>query len=93
MKKSSSKVSGKTARATTARKASRRRSGELRPHYEFDYSKSRPNRFAAKLADTAVAVVLDPDVASVFHSAETVNSFLRSAISAMPQERSAKKRR
>jgi hypothetical protein len=32
-----------------------------------------------------VAVVLDPDVASVFQSSESVNSLLRSLISALPQ--------
>jgi len=34
-----------------------------------------------------VAVVLDPDVASVFQSSESVNSLLRSVISALPQSR------
>ena len=32
----------------------------------------------------AKAVVLDPDVASVFESAESVNQLLRSVISAFP---------
>jgi hypothetical protein len=39
---------------------------EMRPHYDFDYSKSRPNRFAARLTKDTIAVVLDPDVATVF---------------------------
>jgi hypothetical protein len=96
MKKSSSKrpkVSGRTARATPRRKSSGHVSGDLRPDYEFDYSKSRPNRFAERLAGTQVAVVLDPDVATVFQSAEAVNTFLRSAISAMPQDGAGKKPR
>jgi hypothetical protein len=66
---------------------------EMRPHYDFDYSKSRPNRFAARFVEGAVAVVLDPDVASVFRSSEAVNDFLRSAISAMPQPEARKKKR
>ena len=71
----------------------RETSDEMRPHYDFDYSKSRPNRFAARLKEGAVAVVLDPDVATVFHSAEAVNTFLRSAITAMPGIESRRKKR
>lgn len=56
----------------------------LRPEYRFDYSKSKPNRFAAKMAQGSVAVVLEPDVARVFRSSEAVNALLRSIISAMP---------
>lgn len=39
----------------------------------FDYSKSRPNRFASRMAENAVAVVLEPDVAQVFDSSDSVN--------------------
>ena len=67
------------------------KSDELKPEYRFDYSKAAPNRFAAAMSGGTVAVVLEPDVAAVFKSSEAVNSFLRSAISAMP-ERSAPKR-
>ena len=90
-KDNSNRVSGKTARAVSRRRATPK--DELRPHYDFDYSKSRPNRFATKFAEGALAVVLDADVAAVFHSSEAVNSFLRSAITAMPQEPTVKKRR
>jgi len=55
----------------------------LRPEYRFDYSKSKPNRFAAKMSEGTVAVVLEPDVAAVFNSSEAVNALLRSIISAM----------
>ena len=58
---------------------------EMRPEYDFDYRKSRPNRFAEKFKTGAVAVVLDPDVASVFDSSDAVNALLRSVISAMPR--------
>jgi len=57
---------------------------EMRPEYQFDYRKARPNRFAGRFKTGAVAVVLDPDVASVFESSDTVNAFLRSVIAAMP---------
>lgn len=57
----------------------------MQPEYHFDYGKARPNRFAGRIQAGAVAVVLDPDVASVFGSSETVNALLRSVISAMPE--------
>ena len=56
---------------------------DLRVEYEFDYSKSRKNRFASRGAP-AVAVVLEPDVARVFGSAVKVNQILRSVIKAVP---------
>src|SRR5215207_7397110 len=46
---------------------------------------SRPNRFASRMAEDAVAVVLEPDVAQVFDSSATVNRLLRSVIAALPQ--------
>ncbi len=57
----------------------------MRPEYRFDYRKARPNRFAGMVSAGAVAVVLDPDVASVFGSSDTVNALLRSVIAAMPE--------
>lgn len=59
----------------------------LRSEYRFDYSKSKPNRFAAKMSEGTVAVVLEPDVAAVFKSSEAVNALLRSIISAMPSSK------
>ena len=56
---------------------------EMRPHYDFDYSKARPNRFAQRFNEETVAVILDADVADVFKSSESVNAVLRSAIRAM----------
>ena len=60
----------------------------MRREYHFDYRKARPNRFAAKMREKAIVVVLDPDVATVFDSAESVNTFLRSVISALPHPKS-----
>jgi len=65
----------------------------LRAHYDFDYSKSRPNRFASRMKPESVAVVLDPDVAAVFDSSEAVNQLLRSVIAAVPVARASKKKR
>jgi hypothetical protein len=56
----------------------------MRREYRFDYRKSRPNRFASMQEGRTKAVVLDPDVASVFESGESVNQLLRSVIAALP---------
>ena len=69
----------------TSKRNPRSSRDELRAEYEFDYSKSRSNRFAARMGTNAVAVVLEPDVAQVFDSSESVNQLLRSVISALPQ--------
>ena len=59
---------------------------EMRAEYRFDYSKAKPNPYAARLGKDTVTVVLDPDVASVFRSPESVNSLLRSVITALPKQ-------
>jgi hypothetical protein len=64
----------------------RARGKEMRREYRFDYRKSHPNRFASLVKAGTVAVVLDPDVASVFRSSESVNSLLRSVINALPRD-------
>jgi hypothetical protein len=61
---------------------------DIKPEYDLDWSKARPNPYAARLKDT-VAVVLDPDVAEVFHTSASVNTFLRSVISAVPRKSNA----
>jgi hypothetical protein len=65
---------------------SRSNRSAMRKEYEFDYRRARPNRFAPLLKGRAVAVVLDPEVASVFGSSESVNAFLRSVIKALPRK-------
>ena len=69
----------------------RRGSGraEMRQEHRFDYRKSRPNRFAPLMKGGTVAVVLDPDIAFVFRSSESVNSLLRSVITALPKQAKA----
>jgi hypothetical protein len=51
---------------------------KMRDEYEFDYSKAKPNRFAARMERPVVAVVLDADVATFFDSSAKVNAQLRS---------------
>ncbi len=55
----------------------------MRREYRFDYSRARRNRFADEMSKGSVAVVLEPDVAAVFHSSGAVNTLLRSVIAAM----------
>ena len=57
---------------------------DMLPEYDFDYSKARPNRFVPKPVDRGRTIVLEPDIAEVFKSSESVNSVLRALIQAMP---------
>jgi hypothetical protein len=59
--------------------------GELLRKYQFDYTKARPNRFAAGMKDGGLQIALDPDVAKVFTTAESVNAVLRALIETMPK--------
>ena len=63
----------------------RKKAPEMRPEYRFDYGRARANRFAPLMKGRVNAVVLDPDVAAVFGTSETVNSLLRSVINALPK--------
>ena len=79
------------SKATSKTRKGRR--DDLRREYQFDYSASRPNRFASRLRGNAVAIVLEPDVAEVFGSSRSVNQLLRSVIAALPERARAKKRK
>ena len=59
---------------------------DLLPEYRFDYGKARPNRFAAQLKGRRRTVVLDPDVAAIFSTPESVNAVLRALIETMPRK-------
>ena len=61
-----------------------RKVSEMAAEYRFDYSKAKPNRFASRMKDSPMVAVIDPDVAKVFTTAESVNKALRALISAMP---------
>ena len=60
-----------------------RHADELRAHYKFNYRKAKPNRFAGRFSEEAIAVVLDPDVAAVFTTSEEANQALRVLIDAL----------
>jgi hypothetical protein len=81
-------MNAKTTKPGTVRKATRTAVAESAPEYRFDYAKSRPNRFAAKLRRGTVVIVLDPDVAKVFRDARQVNALLRATIAAVEKPRS-----
>ncbi len=82
--KTTKKVSGGRRRAPR---------DDMRREYRFDYRSARPNRFAAVLEGRTTAVVLDPDVASVFESSKSVNQLLRAVIAALPARAKANRRR
>ncbi len=69
---------------TPSRKPRRPSGAPVRREYRFDYRKAKPNRFADAMRSDAVSVLLDPDVAAVFDTSESVNTLLRSLIAAMP---------
>jgi hypothetical protein len=66
---------------------------DVRTEYQFDYSQAKPNRFASRMKQPVVAVVLESDVAAVFDSSAKVNAQLRSAMSARQHRRQTGRRR
>jgi len=44
---------------------------------EYDFSRSRPNKYASRYAKGGLVVTLDPDVATVFPGAREANQALR----------------
>jgi hypothetical protein len=59
----------------------------LRPEYRFDYKQAKSNRFSGRRSRHQVVVVLDPDVAEVFSTPESVNTALRAMLNAIPERR------
>ena len=74
-------------RKTSTRKKPSPLRDTMRKEYRFDYRRAKPNRFAEKMSEGVVVVVLEPDVAAVFKSSEAVNTFLRSVIAALPESK------
>jgi hypothetical protein len=50
---------------------------DMKPNYDFDYSKSKPNRFAEKYNKMVRHVGLAPDIADEFPTEDSVNDALR----------------
>lgn len=57
---------------------------------EYDFSKGVRGKYADRIARTATVVVLEPDVAEVFDTSQSVNSALR-ALAAIPRPRKRKR--
>jgi hypothetical protein len=57
---------------------------DMLPEYDFDYRKARPNRFAPGIEEGSLIVVLEPDIAQVFKTPDSVKNVLRALIAAMP---------
>jgi len=60
---------------------SKKKQDELRPEYNFDYSKAVRGKYYKKLMEEGSnVVVLEPDVAKAFHDSASVNEALRSLL-------------
>lgn len=60
---------------------------DMASEYRFDYKKAKPNRFAARMKDEPLIVMIEPEVAKVFKSSEQVNKALRALISAILEKK------
>jgi len=58
---------------------------QMLPEYCFAYSKARPNRFAAEIAEESLVVVPEANIARVFETEETVKAILRAIAQATPK--------
>ena len=66
-----------------------RKTQEMVTEYRFDYKKAKLNRFAARMKEEPLIIMIKPDVAKVFKSSEQVNKALRPLISARPENKAA----
>jgi len=54
---------------------------ELRPEYDFDYSKATRGKYCQRLLEEGSnVVILDPDLVGAFHDSASVNKALRSLL-------------
>jgi hypothetical protein len=54
---------------------------ELRPEYDFDYSKAVRGKYYRRLLDEGSnVVILDPDISKAFRDSSSVNEALRSLL-------------
>lgn len=71
-------------------KSRKRDSDDMRPEYRFDRREARPNRFANRTRERVLVVMIDPDVAQVFTTPESVNGVLRAVVEAIPKSTKSK---
>jgi hypothetical protein len=67
--------------------------GKMKAEYKFDYTKARPNRFAGRVNQDQLVVVLDRDISQVFTTPESVKTVLRALINSMPKIKAQKDRK
>lgn len=58
---------------------------ELAPEYRLDYRKAKQNRFAPTRQEGDMVMILEPDIAQVFRTPESVTKVLRALIENMPR--------
>jgi hypothetical protein len=69
------------------KKVARRARGSDGARPEYDFGRSRPNKYAGRYADGSIVVTLDPDVAAVFPGAREANDALRVLARAIERRR------
>jgi hypothetical protein len=86
-------VSEKTMRKANAKKARKGRAGidEVLP--EYDFRRSRPNKYASRYAKGSIVVTLDPDVAAVFPGVREANDALRALAGVIRNQKSRRSAR
>ena len=67
---------------TSISKSRSKRSEDMKSEYDFDYAKAKTNRFAGRIANDRLVVLLDPEVSRVFPDSKSVNAALRGLIAA-----------
>jgi hypothetical protein len=70
-------------------KKPRRKPAKNEMRGEYDFSKAVRGKYAGRIGRTTKLVALEPDVAEVFDTSESVNSALR-ALAAIPRPRKRK---
>ncbi len=58
---------------------------------EYDFSATRPNKYAKKYAEGTNIVVIDPDLVKFFPDSESVNATLRAVVAILPESKPKKK--
>jgi hypothetical protein len=71
-------------------KKARRKPAKDEMRAEYDFSKAVRGKYASRMGRTTTLVILEPDVAAVFGTSESVNSALR-ALVAIPVPKRRKK--
>ena len=62
-------------------KTSKQPSDDLRPEYDFDFSKAERGRYASRLrVEGSNLVLVEPDLAKAFPDSASVNAALRSVV-------------